>query len=128
MNMPFELGLDIGMKYSGIPDFAQKRMLIVEQTKYQYQKALSDLAGFDIHAHENDLSKLIEIIRDWLVENKATTIRIGPKEIWNRLCDFNFVLYSERQRQGYSNENEKNEMPINETLELLDNWMVMKTQ
>src|SRR5690606_33715675 len=52
MNMPFELGIDHGFRRAGQGPLADKVILILESTRYDYQKALSDIAGWDIQVHD----------------------------------------------------------------------------
>ncbi len=123
MNMPLELGIDFGLKSSGNDQLSTKSMLILEKKKNEYDKYISDLSGNDIFAHENKTDKLVEIVRDWLVEAKATKERKGSKEIWNDYNDFNSYIWSVREKQGYSTPKDKNYMPTNEMLEQLENWL-----
>lgn len=72
-NMPFELGLALGKKY-----FSEKsldRCLIMDIEQYRYQKFLSDIAGNDINAHENNEYKVIEIVREWLTSITKSQIQ-----------------------------------------------------
>ena len=71
LNMPFELGVDIGCRLFGNDKVKGKRCIIFEKEKYSYQKALSDLSGFDIKAHNNKPRKIVEELRHWFVENDA---------------------------------------------------------
>ncbi len=65
MNMPFELGLDIGCRRFGSGRLARKRTLVLEEQRYQYQKSLSDLAGCDIDAHDGDFMIAVRKVRNW---------------------------------------------------------------
>ena len=65
LNMPFELGIDYGLK-SGGANFVEKRILVTAAKKYDYQVALSDIAGWDIRHHSNDYQRAIAEIRRWL--------------------------------------------------------------
>lgn len=62
MNMPFELGIDYGLRKSGIERLDTKQFLILEAKKYDYQKAISDINGFDIKVHENKTLKLFDCL------------------------------------------------------------------
>ena len=48
LNMPFELGLDYGLRRFD-SEFSDKRSLILETKEYEYMKAISDINGFDIN-------------------------------------------------------------------------------
>ncbi len=53
-NMPFELGIDIGAFHFGSKNTSTKIIAILETEQYDYQKILSDIAGQDIFAHNDD--------------------------------------------------------------------------
>lgn len=40
--------------------------MILDSEKYRYQKFISDIAGQDVKAHENDQRILIRVVREWL--------------------------------------------------------------
>jgi hypothetical protein len=65
-NTPLELGLFLGsLKYGG-GHHKKKSLLVLDRDKYRYQKFLSDLSNWDISAHANSPSKMIQIVHDWL--------------------------------------------------------------
>lgn len=64
-NMPFELGLDIGCKRFG-QKRETKRLLVLDEEPFRYQKYLSDIAGQDIRAHNGQPEQVVSIVRDWL--------------------------------------------------------------
>jgi hypothetical protein len=69
LNMPFELGLDYGMS---LASEASKPLLILAEDRYLYQAALSDIAGWDIRAHDGDYESAIKRIRAWLNSHDLT--------------------------------------------------------
>ena len=70
MNMPFELGLFLGAQRFGGGRHQRKTCIIFDRERYRYQKFLSDIAGQDILAHDDDPARLIRTVRDAL----ATTL------------------------------------------------------
>lgn len=54
LNMPFELGLDVGCRLFKAGRSSEKRCLILEAEKYRYQAAISDISSSDIAVHGND--------------------------------------------------------------------------
>ena len=74
MNMPFELGMDYGCRKSGVTPFDQKDFLVLEERKYRYKEALSDIAGLDIQFHKGDYEIAIRKIRNWIMEKKNLLI------------------------------------------------------
>jgi hypothetical protein len=65
-NMPLELGLFLGAKKFGSQTQRGKVAIIFDTEQYRYQKFISDIAGQDIHAHDNHPGKLIRSIRNAL--------------------------------------------------------------
>jgi hypothetical protein len=65
-NMPLELGIDLGAKRYGGEAQKKKRCIVLDRTKYRYQKFISDISGMDIHEHNNRPTRVIECTRDWL--------------------------------------------------------------
>src|SRR5688500_11161884 len=45
LNMPLELGIDYGARHFGDPRLNTKRFLVLSTARYEYLKAVSDLAG-----------------------------------------------------------------------------------
>lgn len=86
-NMPLELGMFLGAKRFGSKVQNKKNCLIMDVEKYRYQKYMSDIAGKDIKAHSNDISKVIKIIRDWLVSYNNALIP-GARKIHEKYLDF----------------------------------------
>lgn len=87
LNMPLELGLDIGCKRFKDGIWSEKKCLILETEKYRYQAALSDLSNSDIEAHGDDPIEALTIVRNWL-NTEANLHAKGPTFIWNRFTDF----------------------------------------
>lgn len=65
-NMPLELGLFLGAKRYGDNTQARKRCLVLDVAPYRYQAFMSDIAGQDIEAHQNDVGILIGRVRTFL--------------------------------------------------------------
>ena len=65
-NMPLELGLFLGARNFGGHDQRSKVCLILDSERYRYQIFCSDIAGQDIRAHANEVSRALAVVRDWL--------------------------------------------------------------
>jgi hypothetical protein len=65
-NMPLELGIFLGAKRYGDEKQRKKTALILDRTKYNYQRFISDLSGQDIHPHGGSPLKAIVAVRNWL--------------------------------------------------------------
>ncbi len=64
-NMPFECGIDFGLKMSNLEEFGDKRFLILEKEPYRYKSIISDISGNDIKAHKDEPEEIIKAVRDW---------------------------------------------------------------
>ena len=91
LNMPYELGLDVGAAEYGNGRLKSKRALILDTERYHYQRVLSDIAGQDIENHNDNPHTLIIKVRNWISTQSAVTI-IGPTEIWTAFNQFNSDL------------------------------------
>jgi hypothetical protein len=88
-NMPLELGLFLGAKHFGDARNKKKACLILDRDLRRYEKFISDIKGQDIHRHENDAGKAIEVVRDWLDgKTKGETILPGGLVIAQRYAVF----------------------------------------
>jgi hypothetical protein len=121
MNMPFELGIDHGCKRFGGEPLGHKAILILEQTRYDYQKALSDIAGWDIQAHDGDYQKAVRHVRSWLVA-KAGAEPVGASRILGAYIAFQ-EWYWERELAAGSSEEDIKAYPTVELLRAMQEWM-----
>lgn len=65
-NMPLELGLFLGASRFGGPRQKQKNALVIDTERFRYQRFISDISGQDVHAHDGNVAKAVEAVRDWL--------------------------------------------------------------
>ena len=87
-NMPLELGIFLGAKKFGIEVQKRKKCLILDTEPYRYQQFVSDIAGQDIQAHNNNSRKVIMHVRNWLRNtSRRETIPSGGI-IWERYQEF----------------------------------------
>lgn len=74
-NMPLELGIFLGAKRYGADRQKMKRCVILDREQYRFQKFISDIAGMDIKAHNDDPRLMVKCIRDFLATaSKRKTI------------------------------------------------------
>jgi hypothetical protein len=66
MNMPFEYGVDVGFRRSGLEPHNTKKFLIFENEQYDLKSALSDSAGQDVEFHRCDYELIIRKVRNFL--------------------------------------------------------------
>lgn len=83
-NMPLELGLFLGAKYYGNKLQKTKSCLILDKDQYRYQIFISDIAGQDIRAHNNETERAISNVRDWLSSHNTKVRSPDGKEINRR--------------------------------------------
>ena len=103
LNMPFELGLDFGCRRFGGGQLARKVILVLEEERFRYQAAISDLAGSDIEAHHGDHTIAVRKVRNWLAGIGGFE-RIGGARVLADYEDFQ-RWYLDRQRvAGFSDD------------------------
>lgn len=100
LNMPYELGIDVGCREFGRGKLTGKKYLITAAEQFEYQKALSDIAGSDISVHHNDAQEAVRIVRQW-IENQTTSNEGGSHKIWTAFQDFNAYIYDEMVDNGF---------------------------
>lgn len=91
-NMPYELGLFMGCQRYGVGKQKSKVTLILDSKRYRYQEFLSDIAGQDIKAHNDDPKEAIRVVRKWLGSTPERTKRHGATAIWERYQQFEQAL------------------------------------
>lgn len=121
LNMPFELGLDIGCKTFGGKKFKNKKCLIFEKDRYEYQKALSDISGSDIIAHHNSAETICKEIRNWLTNVAEIPEPPSPTAVWLAWVDFNAWLFGNLSEKGYSKIDIEN-ISIKEIIKYINKW------
>jgi hypothetical protein len=119
MNMPFEFGLDYGNSHF---NHLNKRMLVLEGQRYDFQKTISDLSGVDTKCHNNEPEDVVRCIRNWLIEAKIINIADSPTVIWYRFSDFTSDFYDRRKAMGFTDK-DLNDMPITEYIVSIIEWI-----
>ncbi len=121
LNMPFELGMDFACRRFGGPPFDRKKILVLEEQKYRYQAALSDLAGVDVESHEGRHDLAVRKVRNWLAGMEGFQ-KIGAQQVLNEYEDFQ-EWYAERQRQAGFSMDDMGDVPVPELLQAMLDWM-----
>ncbi len=83
-NMPFEFGMFMGAKRFGDDEQKEKACLVMDTERYRYQQFISDIAGQDIRAHDDDLLRVAKCVRDWLLEKSKRTTIYSADSIFKR--------------------------------------------
>lgn len=121
LNMPFELGLDHGCARFGLAPLTDKSILILEHDRYDYQKGLSDIAGWDIQAHGGQFAKIIRIVRNWLVHH-AGAKTIGASKIQGDYAAFQEWHWERELAQGAS-EDDIRDYPTIQVISAMRDWI-----
>ena len=123
LNMPFELGLDIGCAtFANEPRLQQKRCLILEKERYRYQIAISDLSNSDIEAHHNDPVRIVAVVRNWLA-NEVGLALPGPSRVYDYFSVFMGENYDILIEKGFS-EADIRDLQINELIKYMREWLL----
>lgn len=100
LNMPLELGLDLGARYFNQSEFLQnKKILILETIPFGIQKALSDLSFADTKCHEANDEELCYLLREWFCELGNDGIPYGS-EVWESYIEFSWYLTDSMLSEG----------------------------
>ncbi len=126
MNMPFELGVDIGCRFFKEGHAREKKCLILEKEKHRYQKALSDMSGSDIKNHNDEPEELVRQVRNWFVENEIQHADSGTK-IWEIFNEFMADFYEKRQEEGFNNK-DLEKMPLPEYIRFIQEWLKQRNR
>ena len=97
LNMPFELGMDLGCRYFSNEDNG-KNILVISESPYNHQPSLSDFSGFDPKCHKNDIYQTMYIIREFFyseVSHDVPDSYIKKNEIRSLYERFQTKLYSD---------------------------------
>lgn len=123
LNMPFELGMDYGCRQYFGNGRESKVILILEEKRYRYQAALSDISGCDIQAHNGSFETAIRKVRNWLV-NEAQVDSIGASRIKQKYEDFQEWYYEKQLAAGFSEEDIQ-DYPTGELLSAMREWLLI---
>ncbi len=120
LNMPFELGLDHGAARFGADQLTAKSILVLEETRYDYQRSLSDIAGWDIEDHGGDFSKAVRKVRQWLVHHPGAE-PLGATKVLRDYQDFQ-EWYWERELARGASEDDIREYPTIDFVRAMTEW------
>jgi hypothetical protein len=122
LNMPFEMGLDIGCRLFGSDSkVKQKCCLILEEEQYSWQKALSDLSNSDVKTHHGDPERLVMNVRTWFAENGLVALPFGTT-IWEDFNEFMTDFYIRRKKEGFK-QKDMEFMSVPEYVAFIQSWL-----
>jgi hypothetical protein len=120
-NMPFELGLDLGCRFFGNPPLTTKQCLILESERDRYRRALSDISGNDIRAHNNAPNSLAGEVRNWILLTTGRKLPSGSR-IWLRYSQFTSFLQLSLAEAGFTQAEIKS-LEVAELIQLAGEWI-----
>jgi len=123
LNMPFELGIDYGIRKFA-KGYEEKKFLILSKTRFDYAKAISDLSGVDIKSHEEEPVKINRAVRNWLTQHTTRAVP-APQIIWDHFDYFTQDFYDKRKKEGFSREDiyEITSAHLGEFMGYMDEWI-----
>jgi hypothetical protein len=121
MNMPFEYGLDYGLRCSGKTKLAEKRFLIFERKPYDLKSALSDTAGQDVIAHEDRHDVVVKAVRDFFSVEVGLVVP-GPASLTNEYATCQGWIVEKMMAQGHSETDALN-LPMAEFIRAMQEWV-----
>lgn len=124
LNMPFELGIDYGASKFGAAQITEKSVLILEETRYDYQKALSDIAGWDIEPHDGDHQGAVRKVALWLIRHAGAT-PIGATAILDQYTDFQ-AWYWDREIGRGASEDDIKTYPTIHFVHAMQEWVTTR--
>jgi hypothetical protein len=124
LNMPFELGIDLGSRHFGKAEHKSKKILVLEAEPHKSKFSISDLSGCDLEAHKNDPYELIGIVRKWLI-NAASLNAVGTAKIESAFHDFMADNFEKLVAKGFSNRDIKN-LSVPELIQCMKDWSIGK--
>lgn len=120
-NMPFEFGLDLGCRKFKSGKYTEKVCLVLDEKKYRYQKAISDISGNDIYNHGSEPESLVRQIRNWFVRVTNTSKDSGNL-IWMKYNEF-LGDFKEIMNNGHFSDKDIKEMPLSEYISNIKSWI-----
>jgi hypothetical protein len=131
LNMPFELGIDYGLRRFN-EKFKDKKSLIIASDHYEYMKAISDINGVDIKSHNDTIIGIIECLRAWFSETVKLKNLNSSIKILSDFYDFNSDLLNKKMMkyagkhtatecEAFGN-HEVDELTLPEYIEEIKSW------
>lgn len=120
MNMPFELGMDYGVRKAAEALPSEKKFLIFERERYETKRVLSDLGGQDVEAHKNSYETAIKKVREFFRVEAGVDLP-GPSRILGDYETFQGWMTEKKLAEGHS-EKEALDLPTSERLDEMKAW------
>ena len=119
--MPFELGLDHGAKRFNEGTLAAKSILVLEESRYDFQKSLSDISGWDIEFHNGDFQTAVRKVNAWFARHLGGQ-RTGTAKVLRDYQDFQ-EWHWERELALGASEDDIREYPTVDFVRAMRDWV-----
>lgn len=128
MNMPYELGLDLGALWYGGAPLDTKVLLVLERKRGSVKKALSDHAGFDLRTHQGRINLLLREVRAHFYPHLASQpggVPAGFPSHDELLAEWQlFLAWLQKRPDGtLRSEKELEAMEVAEYKDKVDQWL-----
>ena len=117
----YEQAKNPSVKKSRTPPLSTKVILILEERRYRYQAAISDLAGSDIEAHRGNYRTAVRKVRNWLAGLRGFGNAVGAARILAEYEDFQEWYYERQLEAGFSHKDIQ-DYSTAELLEAMFKW------
>lgn len=119
-NMPFELGLFLGLAERKTPAPSRKSALVLDRDRYRYQVFLSDIAGQDILSHHGTPEGAVQAVRNWLNDQDKKRTHPGTQAIQKHFRSFLAWVPGKLKNRGHSEE----DLSFVDWTNLMSGWLV----
>ena len=121
MNMPFELGIDYGFRVFGGKKSSGNKSLIFSTKRYNYTRSLSDLAGIDIKAHNDDPENVVRGLRNWISNTLNKKDIPSPDNMWLEYQAF-IGYFKHFMKEDNWSRREQNRMEPKDYIHYINKW------
>lgn len=121
LNMPLELGLDLGCA-AFHPDCKNKQLLVLVPEPHLHQRAISDLGGVDVEVHNQSPEEMMLVLRNWLSLHTEQELN-GGAWYWNQYNIFLSHLYATLMEKGYS-DLEMQKLSVPDYIQVASRWLM----
>jgi hypothetical protein len=99
-NMPLELGIAMAYRHLSRRGTGRHDWLVLVPLGHQYQTFMSDMAGFDPHAHDGSVSGIVTTVMSWLATRPDTITTPNPRQVLSVLPEFDAAMRALRDTWG----------------------------
>ena len=116
--------MDFGCRHYGEEPLSSNVVLILEEERYRYQAAISDLAGSDIKAHGGNYRTAVRKVRNWLI-GLGGMEPMGATKVLADYEDFQQWYYERQLQDGFSEEDIQ-DYSVTELLDAMLGWTLLQ--